>query len=147
MAIKKPVGKKAVRSVKRETVEVRDTARDLLLASLGAVSISRKEGARFVGTLIEQGQELGERTLKLAEGKVADVRKQVEGVFGKVQKAANSNLAQVEGVVGGQVSRVLSRLGIPSKADVQELSRRVADLNRQVKALQGARKVAQAKAA
>lgn len=147
MAIKKAVGKKAVRSVKRETVEVRDTARDLLLASLGAVSISRKEGARFVGTLIEQGQELGERTLKLAEGKVADVRKQVEGVFGKVQKAANSNLAQVEGVVGGQVSRVLSRLGIPSKADVQELSRRVADLNRQVKALQGARKAAQAKAA
>jgi poly(hydroxyalkanoate) granule-associated protein len=147
MAIKKPVGKKALRSVKRDTVEVRDTARDILLASLGAVSISRKEGARFVGTLIEQGQELGERTVKLAEGKVADVRKQVEGVFGKVQKAANSNLSQVEGVVGGQVTRVLSRLGIPSKADVQELSRRVADLNRQVKALQGARKVAQAKAA
>ncbi len=147
MAIKKPVGKKALRSVKRETVVARETARDLLLASLGAVSISRKEGARFVGTLIEQGQELGERTVKLAEGKVADVRKQVEGVFGKVQKAANANLSQVEGVVGGQVTRVLSRLGIPSKADVQELSRRVSDLNRQVKALQGARKVAQAKAA
>ena len=37
--------------------------------------------------------------------------------------------------------------GIPSKADVQELSRRVSELNRQVKALQGARKVAVAKAA
>lgn len=147
MAIKKPVGKKALRSVKRETVDGRETARDLLLASLGAVSITRKEGARFVGSLIEQGQELGERTVKLAEGKVADVRKQVEGMFGKVQKAANANLSQVEGVVGGQVTRVLSRLGIPSKADVQELSRRVADLNRQVKALQGARKVIQAKAA
>jgi poly(hydroxyalkanoate) granule-associated protein len=150
MAIKKPVGKKALRSVKHDAAvrdDVRDTARDLLYASLGAVSISRKEGARFVGTLIEQGQELGERTVKLAEGKVADVRKQVEGVFGKVQKAANANLSQVEGVVGGQVTRVLSRLGIPSKADVQELSRRVSDLNRQVKALQGARKVAQAKAA
>jgi poly(hydroxyalkanoate) granule-associated protein len=147
MAIKKPVGKKAVRAVKRETVVARDGARDLLLASLGAVSYSRKEGARVVGNLIEQGQELGERTLKLVEGKVADVRKQVEGAFGKVQKAANANLSQVEGVVGGQVTRVLSRLGIPSKADVQELSRRVSDLNRQVKALQGARKVAQAKAA
>lgn len=147
MATKKLAGKKVLRSVKRDTVEVRDTARDILLASLGAVSITRKEGARFVGTLIEQGQELGERTVKLAEGKVADVRKQVIGVFGKVQKTANVNLSQVEGVVGGQVTRVLSRLGIPSKADVQELSRRVSDLNRQVKALQGARKVAPAKAA
>ena len=147
MATKKLAGKKALRSVKRETVEVRDTARDILLASLGAVSMTRKEGARFVGTLIEQGQELGERTVKLAEGKVADVRKQVIGVFGKVQKSANTNLSQVEGVVGGQVTRVLSRLGIPSKADVQELSRRVAELNRQVKALQGARKMAEAKAA
>jgi len=91
--------------------------------------------------------ERGERPVKLAEGKVADVRKQVVGVFGKVQKTANANLSQVEGVVGGQVTRVLSRLGIPSKADVQELSRRVSELNRQVKALQGARKVAQAKAA
>ena len=147
MATKKLAGKKALRSVKRETVEVRDTARDILLASIGAVSITRKEGARFVGALIEQGQELGERTVKLAEGKVADVRKQVIGVFGKVQKTANANLSQVEGVVGGQVTRVLSRLGIPSKADVQELSRRVSELNRQVKALQGARKVAQAEAA
>ncbi len=147
MATKKLAGKKALRSVKRESVEVRDTTRDILLASLGAVSITRKEGARFVGTLIEQGQELGERTVKLAEGKVADVRKQVVGVFGKVQKTANANLSQVEGVVGGQVTRVLSRLGIPSKADVQELSRRVSELNRQVKALQGARKVAVAKAA
>ena len=147
MATKKLAGNKALRSVKRETVEVRDTARDILLASLGAVSLTRKEGARFVGTLIEQGQELGERTVKLAEGKVADVRKQVIGVFGKVQKSANTNLSQVEGVVGGQVTRVLSRLGIPSKADVQELSRRVTELNRQVKALQGARKVAQAQAA
>ena len=147
MATKKLAGKKALRSVKRETVEVRDTARDILLASLGAVSMTRKEGARFVGTLIEQGQELGERTVKLAEGKVAGVRKQVVGVFGKVQKTANANLSQVEGVVGVQVTRVLSRLGIPSKADVQELSRRVAELNRQVKALQGARKMAEAKAA
>ena len=147
MATKKLTGKKAVRVVKHEANEVRDTARDLFLASVGAVSISRKEGARIVDTLIEQGQDLRERTVKLAQGTVADVRKQVVGVFAKVQERAAANLSQVEGVVGGQVTRVLSRLGVPSKADVQELSRRVADLNRQVKALQGARKTAEAKAA
>ena len=146
MATKKLAGKKATIVTKREANDVRDTARDLFLASVGAASISRKEGARIVDTLIEQGQELRARTVKLAEGTVADVRKQVEGVLGKVQQKAAANLSQVEGVVGGQVTRVLSRLGIPSKADVQDLSRRVENLSRQVKALQGARK-AEAKAA
>lgn len=148
MATKKLAGKNVRNvTVKAEVTDVRDTARNVFLASLGAVSISRKEGARIVETLIEQGQDLRDRTVKMAEGKVNDVRKQVIGVVGKVQKQATSNLTQVEGVVGGQVTRVLSRLGIPSKADVQELSRRVADLNRQVKALQGSRKAPVAKAA
>ena len=148
MATKKLAGKNVRNvTVKAEVTDVRDTARNVFLASLGAVSISRKEGARIVDTLIEQGQDLRDRTVKMAEGKVNDVRKQVIGVVGKVQKQATSNLTQVEGVVGGQVTRVLSRLGIPSKADVQELSRRVADLNRQVKALQGSRKAPVAKAA
>ncbi len=148
MATKKLAGKNVRNvTVKAEVTDVRDTARNVFLASLGAVSISRKEGARIVETLIEQGQDLRDRTVKMAEGKVNDVRKQVIGVVGKVQKQATSNLTQVEGVVGGQVTRVLSRLGIPSKADVQELSRRVAELNRQVKALQGSRKAPVAKAA
>jgi polyhydroxyalkanoate synthesis regulator phasin len=33
---------------------------------------------------------------------------------------------------------VLSRLGVPSKSDVKELSRRVAELHKQVKAMQKA---------
>ncbi len=149
MATKKLAGKNGASNVtvKAEVTDVRDTARKVLLASLGAVSISRKEGARIVDNLIEQGQELRDRTVKMAEDKVSDVRKQVVGIFDKVQKQATTNLTQVEGVVGGQVSRVLSRLGVPSKADVQELSHRVAELNRQVKALQVNRKAPVAKAA
>lgn len=133
MASKKPVARKSVR-VSRSSTD--NGARKALLASLGAVSLSRKEGARFVGNLLEQGQELRERTVKFAEGTVADVRSRVAGVFGQVQQRAAANLEKVEGVVGGQVTRVLGRFGVPSKADVQALSRRVADLSRQVKALQ-----------
>lgn len=147
MATKKLASKNAVRGVKREKNEARDTARDLLLASIGAVSISRKQGVGFVENLLEQGQELRGRALKLAEGKVADVREQVVGAFGKVQQRAAANLSQVETVVGGQVTRVLGRLGVPSKADVKELSRRVAELNKQVKALQASRKTVVSKAA
>ena len=47
------------------------------------------------------------RTVTFAEGTVAGVREQVTGVIGKVQQKAAANLSQVEGVVGGQVTRVL----------------------------------------
>ena len=148
MATKKLAGKNLVRVVKRETEVARDTARDVWLASIGAISITRKQSNRFFETLVNEGQGLNQRTMKLVEGTVSDVRTQVKGVIGKVQQTAAANFSQVEGVVGNQVGRVLSRLGIPSKGDIQELSRRVSELNRQVKALQGARKVSvEAKAA
>lgn len=133
MATKKPAARKSVRVSKTSTD---NGARKALLASLGAVALSRKEGARFVGNLLEQGQELRERTVKFAEGTVADVRSRVAGVIGQVQQRAAANLGKVEDVVGGQVTRVLGRFGVPSKSDVQALSRRVSDLSRQVKALQ-----------
>lgn len=133
MASKKPVARKSVRVAKTTT---ETGARKALLASLGAVSLSRKEGVRFVGNLLGQGQDLRDRTVKFAEGTVADVRSRVVGVIGQVQQRAAANLGKVEQAVGGQVTRVLGRLGVPSKSDVQALSRRVADLSKQVKALQ-----------
>ncbi len=136
MATKKLIAKKPARVAKRNVAAQNDPARKVVLASLGAVALSRKEGVRVINRIIEQGQDLRERTVKFAEGTVAGVREQVTGVIGKVQQKAAANLSQVEGVVGGQVTRVLSRLGVPSKSDVQVLSRRVADLSRQVKALQ-----------
>ena len=147
MAAKKLAGSKLVRVATRETTDARETARDIWLASLGAMSITRKQGERVLGTLINEGQSLNQRTVKLVDGTVSDVRSKLNGAIGKVQQTAAANLAQVEEVVGTQVGRVLSRLGIPSKGDIQELSRRVSELNRQVKALQNARKAPEAKAA
>jgi poly(hydroxyalkanoate) granule-associated protein len=117
-------------------------ARDLWRASMGAIALTRKEGAKLVGQIVDQAKDAQARAIEFVEGRVAQVRGQVEGVIGKVQEAANQNLAQVEQALSGQVTRVLSRLGIPSKADVEQLSRRVAELNRQVKALKTGAKAA-----
>lgn len=149
MATKKIAAKKTKTVAgTRAQSDMQYSANDIWLASLGAVSITRKKTADVFGNLLQEGQNLQQRSLQMAEGTVNDVRKQVVGVVGKVQQTAAANLAQFEEAVGGQVSRVLSRLGIPSKGDIQELSRRVAELNKQVRALQqGSRKSSEAKAA
>ncbi len=135
----KKVAKKSVRTAAATNP---NPARDVLLASIGAVSLGGKEAQKLVGGLIDDSQQFGQRTLKLVEGTVNEVRQQVLGVVEKVQDTAQQNLAQVETVAQTQVSKVLARLGIPSKNDVAQLSRRVSDLSRQVKALQTARKAA-----
>jgi poly(hydroxyalkanoate) granule-associated protein len=77
------------------------------------------------------------------------VREQAE----KFRKQANQNWDKLEGFFEERVARVLSRLGIPSRDDidslnkrVQELSRTVASLEKSVKA-KPARKAAPKKAA
>jgi poly(hydroxyalkanoate) granule-associated protein len=140
MAVRKRTGAKSRTRATKAAQPAQ--ARDLWRASMGAVALTRKEGVKLVGQIVDQAKDVQTRAVDFVEGRVAEVRGQVEQVIGKVQDAANQNLAQVEQVVSGQVTRVLSRLGIPSKADVEQLSRRVAELNRQVKALKTGAKAA-----
>ena len=110
------------------------------MASLGAVSLVRKQGNAIVENLVNETKSLQDRAQQLANNVSGDVRKQVEEVVGKVKTAANDNFSFIEERVGNGVSRVLDRMGVPSKEDIVELSKRVAELSRQVKALQNGRK-------
>ena len=116
------------------------SAQDLWMASLGAVSLVRKQGNAIVENLVNETKSLQDRAQQLANNVSGDVRKQVEEVVGKVKTAANDNFTFIEERVGNGVSRVLDRMGVPSKEDIVELSKRVAELSRQVKALQNGRK-------
>jgi poly(hydroxyalkanoate) granule-associated protein len=93
-------------------------------------------------TLIAEGKNLQQQGAKLAEDVSGDLRKQVEGTLGRVMSAANDNYQFVESKVGEGVGRVLGRMGVPSRDDIVELSKRVAELSKQVKLLQNGRKSA-----
>ena len=75
---------------------------------------------------------------KLVSNVTGDVQEQANGVLAQVKTAAAANLGWVGEKAQDQVGKVLSRIGVPTKADVNELSRRVADLHKQVKALKKA---------
>ena len=58
MATKKLTAKKPARVAKRNVAAQNEPARKVVLASLGAVALSRKEGVRVINRIIEQGQDL-----------------------------------------------------------------------------------------
>jgi poly(hydroxyalkanoate) granule-associated protein len=137
-SVAKPVAKKII-SKKSEGLDVRETVQKLWLAGVGAASVAQKNVGDVVENLKTETQKIYKKASTLVEGTVADVRKQFEGVISQVQGSVAANLGWVEEKVSAGVGTVLGRLGVPSKADIEDLSKRVAELSRQVKAIAAAK--------
>src|SRR5262245_60547276 len=94
--------------------------RKLLLASVGAVALTRDEVESFVNKLVERGelaQKDAEKLLKEMQARVRESRPQVQKVGERVEQG---------------VEDFLNRLNIPSKHDIDELSAKIAQLSARV---------------
>jgi poly(hydroxyalkanoate) granule-associated protein len=94
--------------------------RKLLLASIGAVAMTRDEVETFVNKLVERGelaQKDGEKLLKELRSRVREGRPQVQKVGERVEQG---------------MEEFLNRLNIPSKRDIDDLSAKIAQLSARV---------------
>ncbi len=110
------------------------TARSVWLAGLGAASIAQKRGAELVATWIEEGKDLQARAQQLTREVRADAAAQVKGAFAPIRHGLERQAERFGSALQQGVARVLANLGIPSKADIEELTQRVTALSRQLKA-------------
>jgi poly(hydroxyalkanoate) granule-associated protein len=124
------------------TDHVVDSARDIWLAGLGALSVAQKEsgkvleqGNKLFDKLVEEGSKIERNTRKDVEGAVTDLRGDVESRVESVRKQASDNWDKLENVFEERVARVLGRMGVPTADDVNKLSARVQKLSDQVAAL------------
>ena len=111
-----------------------DRAQAVWLAGLGAVSIAQKRGDALVRNLIGEGRDFQHRAAKLAREIRVDTQAQVAGVLAPVKARAQHEAQRAGTAVQQGVAVVLGKLGIPSKADIEELTARVTALSRQLKA-------------
>ena len=104
--------------------------RKVVLAALGAVGMATDELETFVDKLVERG-EIAEK----------DGRKLVDEIREKGQERIKESRTRVEKFVGmtpkedEDIEEVLSRMDIPSKTDIKELSAKIAALTRKVEEL------------
>jgi len=129
---------KTGKKVAEQTNDARDTTRELWLASIGAAARVRAQGEQLVGKVLSGGMEFRKDASKLVSTVTGDVQEQANGFLAQVKGATAANLNWVGGKVEASMGKVLGRLGVPSKVEVQELSRRVSDLQKQVKAIKKA---------
>jgi poly(hydroxyalkanoate) granule-associated protein len=102
-----------------------DMARRILLASIGAVVIAQEEIEDFINKLVERG-ELAEKDGKKLFGEMVDKRK-------KATKDAESEANK-------RMTDILNQMNVPSKQDVNDLSKKIAELSEKVDELSDTQK-------
>jgi poly(hydroxyalkanoate) granule-associated protein len=93
------------------------TARKVLLAGVGAVALAQEEIEEFVNKLIERG-EIAER----------DGRKLMDELMEKRRKKTREAEEQLD----ERVEDLLDRMNVPTKADIEALSAKIAILTKKV---------------
>lgn len=134
----KAAPKKAPAKPKADQNLVVGKGREIALAAAGAAALVRKQGEKLFGNFVGESKQLQKQAGKLAANLVSDVQEQANGVIAQVKSATSANLGWVGEKAQDQVGKVLNRLGVPSKSDVNQLARRVDELHKQVKLLKKA---------
>ena len=98
-----------------------EMARNVLLAGIGAVALTQEEVEKFVHKLIDRGA--------IAE---KDGRKLINDVMEKRRRKAEETSVEAEQTYEGRMEDVLARMNIPSKSDIDALSRKITTLTEKV---------------
>lgn len=118
---------------------IMDSAQQIWLAGMGAFGRAQEEGTRLFETLVREGSSLESKTRRMATGRVDAVRDAVENRVGAVKERAADTWDRLEKVFEDRVQRALTRLGVPGRDDLRELSARVDALNAELRNLRGGR--------
>ena len=104
--------------------KIRESANQIWLAGLGAFSKAQQEGVKMFEALVAEGQVVQERTKSAADERIAEVREKATGAWDKLEQ-----------VFEERVARALHSLSVPSRKDIDVLSKRVAELTEIAKKL------------
>ncbi|MBI4986616.1 MAG: phasin family protein [Rhodocyclales bacterium] len=114
---------------------IKDSAQQIWLAGLGAFAKAQEEGNKVFEALVKEGEAIQSKTRKVAEDKVIEMAGKATGTWDKLEQ-----------VFEERVARAMGRLGVPSKKDVDTLTKRVADLTAVVEKLTATKPAAKAAA-
>jgi poly(hydroxyalkanoate) granule-associated protein len=102
--------------------EVFDSAHKVFLAGLGTIKTVGDESVEMFDLLVERGRDLETRG-----------KKELDDVRGELKKRTTKATSKVE----DRITNVLHRLGVPTRTEIQTLTRRVEELSHKVDRLAG----------
>lgn len=120
-----PVVEEDVKTAERNPLI--DSARKMLLVSVGAIALAQDEMEELVNRLVERG-ELAEK----------DGRKVVKEMMARRREKTSRARGEMEDELDRRVEEILHRMNVPTKSDIDALSRKITTLTKKVDALKKA---------
>lgn len=112
--------------------DLKESARKIWLAGLGALATAEEQGTKLFQSLTERGEEFEAR----GEKHFAKVKEKVMSAAGK----AEQQWSRLEATIEEKVNAAVQRVGVPSRDEVKALTRRVEELTAKVEQLRPAKK-------
>lgn len=110
-----------------------ESAQQIWLAGVGAFGRAQAEGTKLFEALVKEGLSVEQTARKFAGGRAEDARAAVETTMGQARERAADTWDRLEKVFENRVQQALVKLGVPGRADLTELNRRVATLTTELR--------------
>ena len=95
---------------------IRESAHQIWLAGLGALSIAEDESGKIFNTLVKRGKAFEH----VAKDRFEDVKDKLD-----VRKTASDAMERIEDTLDEGMTGVLHRLGLPTTKEIDNLAKRV----------------------
>ncbi|MBD8568652.1 phasin family protein [Pseudomonas syringae] len=122
--------------------EVEKYSRQIWLAGLGAYSKISNDGSKLFETLVKDGEKAEKQTKAEAQKQIDEVKdttKAAKSRVGDVKDMALGKWNELEGAFDKRLNSAISRMGVPSRNEVQALHSKVDQLTQQIEQLTGAK--------
>jgi len=111
---------------------VRESAKEIWLAGMGAFAKAQAEGKQVFEALVKEGNSLQKKTQGVAEEKFGEVSSKMSSMADEVSAKAGQHWDKLESIFEDRTAKALKKLGVPTSKDVQALMDRVDALSAQV---------------
>jgi poly(hydroxyalkanoate) granule-associated protein len=135
----RPAARKSRSRGGKAQARVIDNVQQVWLAGMGAVARAQKEGPAAFQEAVAEGLQLLTRSRTTAEKMIRDIFASAQGSvqsrFGSAREQATETWDNLEVLFQSRVQKALQQIGVPTASEIRLLTRRVAELNENVKAL------------
>ncbi|PCM45768.1 phasin family protein [Marinobacter sp. ANT_B65] len=111
--------------------KIKGSARQIWLAGLGAFTKAEEDTGKFFERLVQEGEQLENKTRGAVEKQIRSVEDRVE----EVRERATGTWDRLEHLFDERVSGALRRLGIHRREDIEGLEQRIEALEAELSAL------------
>lgn len=111
-----------------------ESAQQIWLAGLGALSKAQQEGGKFFETLVEEGAQVQEKTRNYTQTQFEQAQRRAEPWMNGARKRTSDAFGKFEQMFDQRLARAMERMQMPTREDFENLSARVEELTREVRA-------------